>query len=300
LNINVLSCFDGISAGQLALQRAGITINNYFSSEVDQYAIKITQKNFPNTIQLGDINNYKTWNLPKIDLIIGGSPCQGFSIAGQMLNFNDPKSKLFFTFAEILKYYNPKYFLLENVKMKYDWQKIISDKIGIEPILINSALVSAQSRQRLYWTNISKISQPKNKLIYLKNIIEKINTDKYFYLNNKNAGHYKELDQKENKLIKDCLQVGEADLKGHDSIKRVYSINGKSPTLTTMGGGHREPKIAEKNNMWRRLTPVECERLQTFPDDYTRGISTSQRYKVLGNSWTVDIIAHIFSYLNKK
>ncbi len=148
----MLSCFDGISAGQLALQRAGIKVDNYYASEIDKYAITITQKNFPNTIQLGDINNWKNWNLPKIDLIIGGSPCQGFSNAGKGLNFDDPRSKLFFVFVDILKYFNPEYFLLENVKMKKEWEAILTEYVGVNPILINSALVSAQSRKRLYWT----------------------------------------------------------------------------------------------------------------------------------------------------
>ena len=369
MGINVLSLFDGISAGQLALQRAGIEVDNYYSSEIDKYAIKITQKNFPDTIQLGDINDWKNWNLPKIDLLIGGSPCQGFSVAGAGLNFDDPRSKLFFVFADILKYYDPEYFLLENVKMKKEWQDIISREINTKPIEINSALVSAQSRKRLYWTNIKNITQPEDKGIFLKDIIESGDVDreksycidanyykggslknyleksrrqivnlpsenmhqsekrlmvkdlldfKGFKTDNSHdriIKNIKGIDEKANCLTSsnsgnpagcgctniistsDCIQVGEADLKGFDIIKRVYSPDGKSPSLTTMQGGHREPKISEDNITWRKLTPLECERLQTFPDGYTEGISNTQRYKSLGNSWTVDVISHIFGFL---
>jgi len=147
---NVLGLFDGISCGQLALNRAGIKFDNYYASEIDKYPISVTQKNFPETIQLGNILDWKSWDLENIDLIIGGSPCQGFSLAGQRLNFDDDRSKLFFEFVEIIKHYKPKYWLLENVKMRKDVEKAISSELGIEPILINSGLVSAQSRDRLY------------------------------------------------------------------------------------------------------------------------------------------------------
>lgn len=181
MGINVLSCFDGISCGQLALKRAGIEVNQYFASEIDKYAIKITQKNFPSTIQLGDIQNWKEWNLPKIDLILAGSPCQGFSNAGKGLNFEDSRSKLFFTFCDILAVYagkNPNLkYLLENVKMKKEWRDIITDRMKVEPVLINSALVSAQNRQRLYWANW-KFGQPEDKYIYLKDIIENGEVDR--------------------------------------------------------------------------------------------------------------------------
>jgi DNA-cytosine methyltransferase len=267
--LNVLSLFDGISAGQVALERAGIKVDNYFASEIDKYAIKITQKNYPNTIQLGDINNWREWNLPKIDLIIGGSPCQGFSNAGAGLNFDDPRSKLFFVFADILKFYNPKYFLLENVKMKKEWSDIISDALGVGYIEMNSALVSAQSRKRFYWTNIEGIIQPEDKKIYLKDIIESgipereksycIDSNYWKGGTRKNHGtkEFQKLRESERRcIIKDCIQVGEADIKGRDIVRRVYSPDGKSPTLTTMGGGHREPKISEDNTTWRKLTPL--------------------------------------------
>ena len=339
MGINVLSVFDGISAGQLALQRANIQVDNYFASEIDKYAIKITQKNFPNTCQLGDVTKWQDWNLPKIDLLIGGSPCQGFSNAGLGLNFEDPRSKLFFEYVNILKYYQPDYFWLENVKMKKEWQRIISEFIGVEPIEINSALVSAQSRKRLYWTNIPNITQPEDKGILLKDIINnnfdgeeellrkkskslriggrnspkdsKQEWDNLYDKNNiiaKNKSQtvlstiYKEneksmVKRKKFGLMIGCVQVGEGDIKGFDIIKRVYSPDGKSPSLTTMQGGQREPKISEDNITWRKLTPLECERLQTFPDNYTEGISNTQRYKSLGNSWTVDVISHVCSFL---
>lgn len=313
--MNILSLFDGMSCGQLALQRADIPYTNYFTSEIDKYAVKITQKNFPNTIQLGDINNWIDWELPKIDLLIGGSPCQGFSSAGQGLNFDDPRSKLFFKFVDCLKWYKPTYFLLENVKMKKEWKNIISEYLGVEPILINSALVSAQSRKRLYWTNIPNIKQPKDKGILLKDIIEDglVDRDKSYCID---ANYFKGgsvkmyIEKKRRQLVMHqpekrlLVQVGMADdIKGYDIIKRIYSKEGKSPSLATLQGGHRESKISLDTNddkwiqniSYRKLTPLECERLQTVPDNYTEGVSNTQRYKMLGNGWTVDVIAHIFS-----
>ena len=319
--ITVLSLFDGISCGKIALERAGIEIGDYYASEIDKYSISISQKNYPDIIQLGDIEKWKEWKLPKIDIIIGGSPCQGFSIAGDGLNFNDPRSKLFFVYAEILKELNPKYFLLENVKMKKEWQDIITRYLGVSPIKINSALVSAQNRERLYWTNISNdIKQPEDLGLCIADVLEKDIID---------------TKQKYGKII----VTGRAtDINGHDILKRIYSQSGKSPTLNSMRGGNRHPKIdirgaairnqvtkdgiqkqlnirkdnksncvvpsySEKLNGvvngvdYRPLTPLECERLQTLPDNYTDGVSNSRRYSGIGNGWTVDVIAHIFSYL---
>ena len=170
--INVLSLFDGISCGQIALERAGIKVSNYFASEIDKNAIKVTQHNYPSTIQLGSVIDVKAENLSKIDLLIGGSPCQGFSFMGNQLNFDDPRSKLFFEYLRLLKECNPTYFFLENVKMRREYQDTISKELGVEPILIDSGLVSAQHRERLYWTNISNITQPNNKNILLKDILE--------------------------------------------------------------------------------------------------------------------------------
>lgn len=359
--INVLSLFDGISAGQVALERAGIKVNKYYASEIDKFAIAVTQYRYPDTIQLGSITEWETWDLQKIDLVIGGSPCQGFSFAGKQLNFDDPRSKLFFDFVNVVNEFNPKYFMLENVRMKKEYQDVITEFMGVEAILINSSLVSAQNRNRLYWTNIPNIEQPEDNGIYLKDIIETGDVDRlksycidanYFKggsLKNYLEKKRRQLDklpsephtQSENRLMVEentipfarrghgylpetiydaekspaifcgssdyyvhsnqkCIQTGEADIKGHDIIRRTYDVNGKSPTLTTMGGGHREPKITTSETTWRKLTPLECERLQTFEDGYSlvpwkkRMMSNTQRYKQLGNSWTVDVIVHIF------
>jgi len=170
--MNILSLFDGMSCGQIALNRADIKYENYFASEIDKHAIKATQHNYPNTKQLGDVTKIKTENLPKIDLLIGGSPCQGFSFAGKQLNFDDPRSKLFFEYARLLKEAKPNHFLLENVLMKQEWQDIISKELGVEPIKINSSLLSAQNRNRLYWTNIPGIEQPIDLNINLIDILE--------------------------------------------------------------------------------------------------------------------------------
>ena len=195
IEMRVLSCFDGMSCGQIALNRAGIPIEKYYASEIDKYAITVTQANYPDTIQLGSITEWRTWNIEKPDIIIGGSPCQGFSFAGKQLNFEDERSKLFFTFVDILKHYKPEYFLLENVIMKKEYNDVISGILGelypecvvqgelfrtgrLEPVQINSALVSAQNRNRLYWTNIQGIEQPEDKGILLKDIIENGEVDR--------------------------------------------------------------------------------------------------------------------------
>ena len=345
--INVFSMFDGMSCGQLALKKAKVKVKTYHASEIDKWAIKVTKKNFPCTFQMGDITKLEDWRLEYIrdeigiDLVIGGSPCQGFSFAGNQLNFEDPRSKLFFDFVRVLKILKPKYFLLENVRMKQESQDIISEYMGVEPVAINSNLVSAQNRYRLYWTNIP-FDMPQDKGIILADILEDGVTDRekshcldanyfkggnlksYFQknrrqlvFNNKGAairGRYnsdgqiqQQLElrpddktnslttvQKDNVIVSGCIQVGEANLKGFDIIKRVYSPEGKAPTLTTMGGGHREPKVIVDELTWRKLTVKECERLQTVPDGYTEGVSNTQRYKMLGNGWTVDVIANIF------
>lgn len=307
--MNVLSLFDGISIGQLALEELNIKIENYFSVENDKYANSITKYNYPNTIQLGDINDLDIKQLPEIDLILSGFPCPSFSKAGNQKGFYDKRGKLFYKFIEILHKIQPKYFLAENVKMKKEYKDIISKELGVEPILINSALLSAQNRERNYWTNLP-VSQPNHSKIYLKDILESGITDKnksycidtnYFKGGNLNS-YFK---SKRRQLVFEdlnCCQVGEADIKGIDSIKRVYDPHYKAPTLTTMMGGHREPKIATSELTWRKLTPLECERLQTLPDNFTKfgmfddkikKISNTQRYKCIGNCWTLEVIKHI-------
>jgi len=279
---NVLSLFDGISCGRVALERVGIEYENYYSSEIDKYAIQIAQSNFPSTIQLGDVKSWKGWDLPQVDLLMGGSPCQGFTYTGKQLNFDDPRSKLFFEFVDIMNYYKPKYFLLENVRMKQEYQDIISDYLGVQPIKINSALVSAQNRNRLYWTNIPNISQPLDKDIVLKDVLEddeSIDFTNYFDM-------MKPIVSKSNR-IGIIGKGGQGD--------RIYTTNKKSVTLMAVSGGNgaNTGLYLTNEETVRKLMPTECERLQNLPDDYTKGVSNSQRYKMIGNGWTVDVIAHI-------
>ena len=474
--MNVLSLFDGMSCGMIALDRLGIKVDNYYASEIDKYAMQVSAANYPEIIQVGDITKLDLSTLPKIDLVMGGSPCQGFSFAGKQLAFDDPRSALFFEFVKCVEALKPKYFLLENVKMKKEYLDIISEYMGVEPIFIQSSLVSAQSRQRYYWTNIPNVTPPEERGIVLRDILEdQVGSEHYVgdnmqknynggnqlnpnyksqantihnedkksgticagthgyangYVGDKhkpvkhterNARHLKQLDEKSlcmtatmykgagnngmtlvpqrlvddtsdlpeksqtiksqyyksskanferegtfhatgipQKLVSDKPQhIGTAvDINGHDILKRVYSPDGKSPTINTMGGGNREPKVVvdvramtevrtpeankirqehrkktgkdwsprnmrhlverkdEKMNTlttaltkqhilqitrdkdqevyWRKLTPLECERLQTVPDNYTNHVSNTQRYKMLGNGWTIEVIAHIF------
>ena len=262
-DMNVLSLFDGMSGAQIALERAKIPVSNYYASEIDKFSIKIAQKNYPETIQLGDISNIDVNSLPKIDLLIGGSPCQGFSFAGKRLNFDDPRSKLFFLYAKILKEVKPKYFILENVSMKKESRDIISKNLGVEPLEINSNLLSAQNRKRLYWTNIP-LETPEDRNIYLKDII----------------------------------QTGFVDRNKSYAIDASYFKGGSLEYLIDIYTNKYKRQIVfeelyPENITWRMLTPIECERLQTVPDNYTEGVSNTQRYKMLGNSFTVDVIAHI-------
>jgi len=306
--MRVKSVFDGMACGLVALKRAGIKVSRYQASEIDKYAIKVAKKNHPEIEHEGDVREVK--GSKDVDLLIGGSPCQGFSFAGKQLNFEDPRSKLFFEFVRIKEECWPGIkFLLENVKMKKECQDVISEILGVEPIEINSSLVSAQNRCRLYWTNINGVEQPKDKGIMLKDIIQDgfVDRDKSFCIdaNYFKGGNLKSYFEKHRRQLvfsnNQMCHIGNADIKGNDSIKRVYHIEGKSPTLTTMGGGHREPKILNPDGLtWRKLTPLECERLQTLPDSYTEGVSNTQRYKMLGNGWTVDVIAHIFKGLKTR
>lgn len=424
--MNVLSLFDGMSCGQIALNRADIPYSNYYASEIDKYAIKVTQHNYPNTIQLGDVTEIKSSDLPQIDLLIGGSPCQGFSFAGKQLNFEDPRSKLFFEFVRLLRECKPKFFLLENVKMKKEYQDVISEHLGVEPIEINSALVSAQNRKRLYWTNIPGVTIPNDKGILLRDIVHENNeclnvgdnklkiaipegtvkgyteaqvgdgVDLTFINSSTRRGRL--MEDKSNcltaanydfniveelvkyivpfektlQILDKEVQRGKVGYFRKDSqANRVYYIHDKAITLTGEAGGgaakmgqylfgHTKKNsqgdrvyaenenactlnsssggTAGKGNLLfgcitpdrvekrqngqrfndgkkfytltaqdkhgvliegyiRKLTPIECERLQTVPDNYSAIVSNSQRYKMLGNGWTVDVIAHIFKGL---
>jgi len=447
--MNVLSLFDGISGTQVALDRLGVKVNNYYASEIDEYAMKTTLKNYPSTIMLGDVKNWETWHLitrqnldwSSIDLVVGGFPCQAWSNAGLKKGDKDPRGMLFWTMLDIMKLVleeNPKAkFLIENVRMKNEFEEYITfhteEALGkVNKHLINSALVSAQNRKRFYWTNIDGIEQPEDQGLVLADILMDgcVDRDKSYCID---ANYYKggnpksyfgkgrrqlifnrpcELRDFDSKA--QCHHVANAtDIKGNESIKRVYADSGKSPTLTTMGGGHREPKVliipqkvrvrkyevnipklqqtlrdhkkmtilTNKNladlldvpvtkvehwfrtdssfaipseDIWfrlkdllviktdefdksivcfevrdgkfdmadrvysqsgksptvvasnvakvmdqptyRKLRPCECEALQTFPIGYTEGISNTQRYKALGNSFTVSVIQHILNY----
>jgi DNA (cytosine-5)-methyltransferase 3A len=432
--INVLSLFDGMSCGQQALERINVKVDNYFASEIDKYAIKVTMANYPNTIQLGSVVDVDGYKLPKIDLLIGGSPCQSFSFAGKrkgmatkdeqeiltLEHYLELKSEgyefegqsyLFWEYMRLLNECKPTYFLLENVEMGEKWEKVLSKAIGVNGIHINSALVSAQNRKRIYWTNIgmqpsglfgdleSIIQQPKDKCILLKDILETDVDEKYFLSEKMIAGFEKHKERHNDKgtgfgyipktetdkgnslransalaptdnmiivhstfgrtstngnggnghLSKDgdktyCLDAAnsmaveivaqrgrgennEQQLEARKDGKtncltsvqkdnlirqlnpstesggnqpyqqnRVYDVNGISPALNTDGRSH----AVEVTSRIRRLTPIECERLQTVADNYTAHVSDSQRYKMLGNGWTIDVIAHIFSYLPKE
>lgn len=285
--MKVLSLFDGMSGAQQALKYLNINIDKYYASEIDKYAIAVTQYNFPETIQLGDINNWKSWDIDEgeVDLIIGGSPCQGFSVAGRQLNFNDPRSILFFKYVEVLEYYKSRYFLLENVKMKKEWQDIITSYMKHEPVLIDSALVSAQGRRRLYWTNINNgmIEQPEDLGIKLLDIIENGSVDR----------------EKSYTIDANYWKGG--------SLANYLS---KSRRQIVLSQSERRLMVLEPDTEYnyRMLSPLECERLQTFPDNYSefgnfngtvKRISNTQRYKMLGNAFTVKVIEHILSYIKQ-
>lgn len=283
--MNVLSLFDGISCGQVALERAGIKVDNYFASEIETNAITVTQRNYPNTIQLGDVTKWREWDLPEIDLVIGGSPCQGFSLAGKQLNFDDPRSKLFFEFADIINHTKPRYFLLENTPMKKDSIKVISDYMKVEPIKINSDLVSGQNRNRLYWTNIP-FDMPKDRNIELSEVLESGFVDRKKSL---------------------CITRRYAGFQGSQSyMRRRYFGKSMGQAVFENTTPERQRELWKKDpygefedtGFIRRLTPIEAERLQTLPDNYTEGIPLNARYESIGNGWTVDVISSIFKGIN--
>lgn len=415
VGLRVLSLFDGMSCGQQALERIGVNVLEYYASEIDKHAIAVTMHNYPNTKQLGSVIDVDGYKLPKIDLLIGGSPCQSFSFAGKRKGMStkceteiltlehylglkkegyefEGQSYLFWEYMRLLNQVKPKYFLLENVMMGEKWEKILSKAIGVKPIEINSALVSAQNRRRLYWTNIgmqpmglfgdleSIIPQPKDKGILLKDILESEVDEKYFIsdtminrikrTNNGErcfttadkalclaAGYHKQ--GRDNQYIvasrgrnpenpksresglnteqmleprydgkTNCLTSVQKDnyVVCHNSMPRssktgkggtgplsredgktycldtgqtnVIEILEKSPWLHGFehGTNGQLNKQLVRGVMIRRLTPLECERLQTVKDNYTKIVSDTQRYRMLGNGWTVDVIAHILSY----
>lgn len=344
--LTVLSLFDGISCGRVALERADIPVSKYYASEVDKYAIKISAKNWPDVMQIGDIKNVWARNLPKIDLLIGGSPCQDLSIAkGNRQGLKGSQSSLFWHYVRLLRTCKPKYFLLENVaSMPKAAKEEISRVLGVEPILINSALMSAQQRKRLYWTNIPGVMQPEDKGLLLKDILEggltdrekaramtssigrttyreyiakQQNTVAFEPITKRSLANIKIEDQKANCLQASSYKGAQAngminipmrigDIGNGGQGDRIYSISGKSICLNANSGGVGSftglYKIDLPDGLYtiRKLSPIECERLQTLPDNYTEGVSNTQRYKALGNGWTVDVIAHIFQGLKIK
>ena len=304
--MNVLSLFDGMSCGRIALDKAGIKVDKYYASEIDKYAIQVAKANYPDTIHLGDVQGIQAADVGSIDLLIGGSPCQGFSFAGKRLNFDDPRSQLFFEYVRLLRELKPTYFLLENVRMTKECEAVITDILGVEPVAINSNLVSAQNRHRLYWTNIP-FDVPDDKGIMLKDILEDgvVDRDKSHcidanYFKGGNLKSYFEKHRRQLVFSEDGLcHVGDADLNGHAYLKRVYHADGKAPTLCASQGGNQEPKVYLQPDSWRKLTPLECERLQTVPEGYTNHVSNTQRYRMLGNGWTVDVVSHIFKSIHE-
>lgn len=387
--MNVLSLFDGMSCTRIALERLGIDVNHYYASEIDKYAMKVSEATYPNIIQIGDVQDWQSWDIDwgSIDLVIGGFPCQSWSLAGKQLGDKDERGKLFWVMLDVMKKVienNPNaYYLMENVKMKKEFEEYITFHTeqalpNVNKYLINSALVSAQNRVRYYWTNIPGVEQPEQRGMVLRDILENKEIDglsekAIAYMNRGSekytgtktrAEHYiKHESKKSNCLTANMhkgvpygviavdkpVQVGEAiDINGHDILKRVYSEDGKSPTLNACTGGNREPKVmvdkrkpnqinpskkasgkqpymqdrvfhvdgkshaltrefASRTNVgdeqevyWRKLTPIECERLQTVPDDYTNHVSNTQRYKMLGNGFTVEVICHILNNMEIK
>lgn len=284
--INVLSLFDGMSCGQIALKKLGMQVDNYFAAEIDKFAIQQIQHNFPNTIQLGSVIDVKAKDLPRIDLLIGGSPCQGFSFAGKQLNFNDERSKLFFEFVRLKNELKPKYFLLENVNMKKEYLRIISEYLGLFPVRLNSNKISGANRDRWYWTNIktkevglfaelwTDIPNLKDKGIYLCDVLEKEVDEKYI-------------------IKSDISKRLEFNYKVHS-----YPYRNKANCLVATDYKLTHNIIKLSDGRIRRTTPNEHAKLQTIPDWYEWIVSNTQAYKMLGNGWTVDVIAHIFGFIH--
>lgn len=305
-SLNVFSAFDGAGIGLLALKRAGVPVAAYYASEVDKFAIQIAKKNHPEIIHVGDIKNCWARNFPKIDLLIGGSPCQDLSVAKKdRQGLKGPRSKLFWHYVRLLRTMKPRWWLLENVaSMSNADRNEITAVLGVEPILINSALVSAQQRKRLYWTNIPGVTQPEDKGILLKDVLEKgisprnkaycVDANYYRHTANESSVQYS-FRHRRRQLIFESVVYNQ---------NRVYSVKGKFIYLNGNGGGGANTgmykiDLPDGDYYIRKLTPTECERLQTWPEGYTEGVSATQRYKMLGNGWTSDVIAHIFSFIKE-
>ncbi|MDE5771812.1 MAG: DNA cytosine methyltransferase [Ruminococcus sp.] len=306
--MKVLSLFDGISCGRLALERAGLSVEKYDAFETDKYAVSISKNNFPDIIQHGDVFNGDFTQFKGYDLLIGGSPCTYWSLAkkGREINPDGEGFRLFMQYVRALEESYCKYFLYENNQSIHkNIKDAISEKLGIKPIMINSALVSAQQRKRCYWTNIPNVTQPDDKNIMLKNILESGISwqDKSYCMTASYDGAVikNTLERKQRTMIAVPIRIGEYGNGGQG--QRIYSVHGKSVTLSANGGGQGAKTglykidLPDGDYIIRKLTPVEAERLQTLPDNYTAGISNTQRYKCIGNGWTVDVIAHILEGL---
>lgn len=284
--MNVISLFDGISCGQVALQRIGVRVSKYYASEIEKSCIENTHRNFPNTIQLGDVTRVRQiaedGYFCDIDLLIGGSPCQGFSSAGYGLNFDDPRSRLFFEYVAVKKAVNPKFFLLENVKMKKEWENIISDQLGVSPILINSADFSGQNRQRMYWTNIPQLAHYPNSAPSLQDCLD----EGWFCDREKSY----------------CI---DANYGKGSNFKQYFFKSRRQIVFNKILGTHilteHNANFIQKivRQHWRKLTVAECERLQTLPTGFTSGMREQDAYRAIGNGWTVDVVAHIMGYLGE-
>ena len=332
--MNVLSLFDGMSCTRIALERLGIDVNHYYASEIDKYAMKVSEENYPDIIQIGDVTDWQSWDIDwsSIDLVIGGFPCQSWSLAGRQLGDKDERGKLFWVMLDVMKKVienNPNaYYLMENVKMKKEFEEYITFHTeqalpNVNKYLINSALVSAQNIVRYYWTNIPGVEQPEQRGIVLRDILETreidVLSDKAIDYMNRSSDKWSGGKTRKDIYIKHesekgmCLTAnmhkgvpyGVIAVDKPNQINpskkangvqpymqdRVFHVDGKSHALTREFAS-RTNVGDEQEVYWRKLTPIECERLQTVPDNYTNHVSNTQRYKMLGNGWTVDVIAH--------
>ena len=292
----VLSLFDGMSCGQIALERAGIKYNEYYASEIDKHAIKVAVNNYPNTKQIGSVTEVKAVDLPKIELLMGGSPCQGFSFSGKQLNFDDPRSKLFFEFVRLKEECEPKWFLLENVVMKKEYEQVITKAFGVEPIRINSALVSAQNRERLYWTNIPNITQPNDKGKVTKDIVGFESEIPCVNETISEIEKYTSRDFQVSISKNGRIRPHRFDYKksGISEIGTIVNPNDKTVAIIAS----HSPKTYKSNPFEiYPLNQQECEQLQTVPMGYTDCVSEQQAKRMLGNGWTVDVISHILSFI---
>ena len=308
--MKVLSLFDGISCGMAALERAGINVERYDAFEIDKYAIKVSEKNYPQIVHHGDVFGGNFADFKGYDLLLGGSPCTYWSIAkaGRETTPDGIGGKLFMEYVRALRESGCKYFLYENNNsIHQNIKDFISEQLGVQPIMINSALVSAQQRKRCYWTNIPGVCQPKDKGILLKDILESgvAWQDKSYCMTASydRAVFWNTMQRSQRSMIAEPARIGQYGNGGQG--QRIYSVHGKSVTLSANGEGQGAKTglykidLPDGDYIIRKLTPVEAERLQTLPDNYTEGISKTQRYKCIGNGWTVDVIAHILKGLKE-